>query len=111
MKNILGMALLFSAIAAPQAVADSLDHKEVRALFPGRYVVRVMNTLELKVNMQANGVVTGLANGQRDTGRWSVEGGRLCITWTTWNNGRKDCSPLTRQGNIVKGRGFWFQAA
>jgi hypothetical protein len=104
-------AALACVLFISPAHSDSLEPQEVRALFPGRYVVRVMNTLELTVSMHANGMVKGKANGETDTGRWSVEGSQLCITWSKWNNGRKDCSNLKRSGNIVKGKGFWFQAA
>jgi hypothetical protein len=111
MKTLIGATLVACALYQVPALADSLQPNEVRALVPGRYVVRVMNTLDLTISMQANGTVKGKANGETDTGRWSVEGSKLCITWSKWNNGRKDCSGLTRSGNIVKGRGFWFQAA
>jgi hypothetical protein len=111
MKILLGLAMIVCAVSVTPTYAGSLAHGEVRALFPGRYVVRVMNTLDLAVNMQANGVVVGRAKSDRDTGHWTVEAGKLCIAWSKWNNGRKDCSPLSRQGNIVKGKGFWFQAA
>jgi hypothetical protein len=111
MRKVCSLAVLFCVMLSDPSLADSLGHSQVRALFPGRYQVRVMNTVDLTVNMQANGVVIGHAKGDRDTGRWSVEGGKLCIAWSKWNNSRKDCSPLSRQGNVFKGRGFWFQAA
>ncbi len=109
-KFLCAVALSVSVLSVP-AVSEPLDHKQLRTLFPGRYVVKVMGNIDLKVNMQANGTVTGLSMGQRDSGRWSVESGKLCIAWNTWNNGRKDCSALSRDGAKVKGRGFWFLAA
>lgn len=111
MNRILALTALLLGVTVNTADADTLSHKEVRNLFPGRYVVNVMGTYEVRVNMRANGLVTGTAAGERDTGRWSIESGKLCIAWSTWNNGRKDCSVLQRDGNRVKGRGFWFTAA
>jgi hypothetical protein len=111
MKKFLCLAALAASVFAPSALADPLDQKELRNLFPGRYVVKVMGAIELRVNMQANGTLVGSSQGQRDSGRWSVESGKLCIEWNTWNQGRKDCSQLSREGDRVKGRGFWFRAA
>ncbi len=111
MKQALLSASLILCGMMTSASAETLDPHAVRSLFPGRYLVKVMGSIDLKVNMQANGTVTGLSQGQRDTGTWSVEKGKLCITWKNWNSGRKDCSALSRDGNLVKGRGFWFRAA
>ncbi len=105
------LAAFAASVLFGSAMAEPLDQKQVRSLFPGRYVVKVMGTIDLQVHMQSNGTVSGLSLGQRDQGRWSVESGKLCITWNTWNKGRKDCSTLSREGSKVKGRGFWFQAA
>ncbi len=111
MTKFLCLAAIATLAYSASVAADPLDQKEVKNLFPGRYVVKVMGAIELRVNMQANGTVVGLSQGQRDSGRWSVESGKLCIEWNTWNQGRKDCSALSREGDRVKGRGFWFTAA
>ncbi len=111
MTKLLCLAALAVTVLSGQASSQPLDQKQVSSLFPGRYVVKVMGRIDLHVNMQSNGTVTGLSMGQRDSGRWSVESGKLCIAWNTWNKGRKDCSTLSRDGVKVKGHGFWFRAA
>jgi hypothetical protein len=111
MTKFLCLAALSVTVWSGQASSQPLNQKQVSSLFPGRYVVKVMGAIDLQVHMQSNGTLTGLSLGQRDQGRWSVESGKLCITWNTWNKGRKDCSTLSRDGAKVKGKGFWFRAA
>jgi hypothetical protein len=109
-KTVCALAAAICVLSVP-AWGEPLNQHQMRQLFPGSYLVKVMGMIDLKVSMQSNGTITGLSKGQQDRGRWSVEGGKLCITWNTWNSGKKDCSPLTREGDLVKGRGFWFRAA
>ena len=33
-----------------------------------------------------------------DRGRWAIEGNALCVTWKSWDEGRKRCYLLTPQG-------------
>ena len=95
--------------AAPASAAD-LTSSDLHKLFPGNYSVTIFNSYTLQVKMRANGVMNGVAKGRRDTGRWSIEGSKLCIAWNSWTNGRKGCSSLRRDGDKLRGRGFYFKA-
>jgi hypothetical protein len=95
---------------AVPATAKDLTAGELRRLFPGSYSVNIFGSFILKVNMRGNGDIVGYAKGKRDTGRWSIEGSRLCIAWKTWTRGSKGCSALRREDGLVKGRGFSFKA-
>jgi hypothetical protein len=108
---IAATTLAILGAGAVGASAQTLSLNEVRDLFPGTYVVTVLGTYEVHVRMKSNGTLAGTSNGENDTGRWSIESGKLCIQWNTWNGGRKDCSTLQRDGSRVQGRGFWFNAA
>lgn len=37
-----------------------------------------------------------------DTGRWTVEGGRLCVQWKSWNDGKKVCYTAQKSGKSYK---------
>jgi hypothetical protein len=100
---------VFAALASDTAKAAELSPSDLRRLFPGTYSVTIFNSFTLRVNMRRNGDMTGFAKGRSDTGRWSIEGKQLCIAWTTWTKGKKGCSALRRDGNLLRGRGFYFK--
>lgn len=103
-------AILGAALAvAPAASAAELTSADLKRLFPGNYSVTIFNSFTLQVNMRSNGAMSGFAKGRSDTGRWSIEGSRLCIAWNSWTKGRKGCSTLRRDGDKLRGRGFYFK--
>lgn len=106
----LAAATLAITLLASPVLADPLKPTEVKKLFPGSYVVRIFNTFDLNVTMQANGTILGSAKGRSDKGTWSVAGNQLCIAWSTWTKGRKGCSILRREDGLIKGKGFYFKA-
>jgi hypothetical protein len=89
--------------------AESMSGSDISRLFPGRYQVEIFGRFDLRVNMHANGTITGVAGKYSDTGRWSVENSKLCIAWNTWTKGKKGCSALRKNGAWVSGRGFRFK--
>jgi hypothetical protein len=111
MKSRLTAAAALLIATASGASAKELSNSDMRKLFPGNYSVVIFESYTLKVNMRSNGVITGKARGRTDTGKWSIEGTKLCVAWNTWTNGRKGCSALRRddKGNL-RGRGFYFKA-
>jgi hypothetical protein len=108
MKIIFAAFVLATAVAAP-VHAEALTSKDLNKLFPGSYTVKIFNKWDLRVRMSSNGAIKGTAAGFSDTGRWSIEGGKLCIAWNSWTNGRKGCSALRRENGVIKGRGFVFK--
>jgi hypothetical protein len=60
-----------------------------------------------------NGVITAVASKiaggsvarreqDADSGRWAIEGGKLCVTWKKWNDGQKVCYTAVKQGKTYK---------
>ena len=92
------------------AIAKDLTPTELRKLFPGNYLVVIYNIFTVEVTMGKNGELNGLSRGKRDTGRWSIEGNKFCLLWKSWTKGKKGCSSLKRDGDYVKGDGFYFKA-
>ena len=37
-----------------------------------------------------------------DSGRWAIEGGKLCVTWKKWNGGQKVCYTAVKRGKTYK---------
>ena len=109
MKALISAAALAVMTLAPTASAKELTAGELRKFFPGSYSVTIFNSFTLNVRMSGNGVITGVSRGKRDSGRWSIEGSQLCVSWSNWTKGRKGCSVLRRDGDLLRGRGFYFK--
>ena len=92
------------------AIAGDLMPNQLRKLFPGDYSVVIYNIFTIEVTMGKDGELNGLSRGKRDTGRWSIEGNQFCLLWKSWTKGKKGCSTLKRDGDYIKGDGFYFKA-
>ena len=95
---------------ATTAQAKDLTPADLRKYFPGTYSITIFNSFTLRVSMRGDGQIIGYAKGKRDTGKWSIEGSKLCVAWKSWTGGRKGCSTLRRDGSLLRGRGFYFKA-
>jgi hypothetical protein len=100
-------ALLLCALAVP-SWAETLSAQDIRRLAPGQYAVNVMGLVSMTVTLRPNGSIFGIAKGERDRGRWSVQGQRLCIAWNKWLNGATKCSSLRGGKGRYSGSGLSF---
>ena len=102
---------MFIALAAftfvssvPSQSGERLTEKQTRKLFPGTF----SGTLDgderkFTVSLATDGLIRGHVEGKVDEGRWSIEGGKLCVQWKHWEDARKNCQFVERQGP-------WFMA-
>ncbi len=88
---------LFSIISA-SAGSASLNSKEIRGLFPGKYEARVDGHV-LTISAKDNGTLKGSTFMASDTGRWWLKGSALCVEWKSWADGETMCGKLSRKGN------------
>jgi hypothetical protein len=100
----LGFAMGNSAMAG-----DKLGAADIKRLVPGRFLVTLSNTVNLTVVMRANGTVSGSTKGDADSGRWMLDGSRLCIGFNKWLGGNTRCSSLVNAGGYYQGSGFTFR--
>ncbi|MDJ0948430.1 MAG: serine/threonine-protein kinase [Alphaproteobacteria bacterium] len=67
--------------------------------------------LDYKVDFGANGLLRGyrqnlqLAEEEYDSGAWSVEGGKLCMKWSKWDDGQKHCYAISGDGQRLAASG------
>jgi hypothetical protein len=96
-STILAMCLMAQT---PEAVADgkSLEAKEVRALFPGKYEAQVRG-YKIVVIANQNGSLAGSAFNRSDKGRWWVKSNNLCVAWSNWTDGKPTCGRISRSGS------------
>lgn len=108
MARVLAFAIVVSAMTAPlAALASPMSGEDIRREIAGRniYLATPFGG-EFPLNYRPGGRVDGdgeaLGLGRwlapRDTGRWWVDGDRLCQRFQRWYDGATSCFRLTRTG-------------
>lgn len=96
--------LALTLLAAP-AMAESLSGHQLKSFISGKRVfIAVPMGGEIPLNYRSGGVVdgTGEAVGlgrymaPRDSGRWWVDGARLCQKWREWYGGKTFCFTVSK---------------
>lgn len=101
-------SLCLASGLTPAVAGEKLSTAELRQLFPGTFTA-VVKGYTVKIAARAGGTLTGHAMGLTDTGHWSVQGGKLCISMQTWTEGKANCSPVVAEQGWYRGRGVRFQ--
>jgi hypothetical protein len=101
-------ALVALSVAQPLfASAGPLSGEEIKALIGGKQVyLSTPIRIELPLYYGANGTVTGNISGfsmasmfaPKETGRWWVEGSKMCQQFPTWYKGKRFCFTIEQQG-------------
>lgn len=104
----LGLVLVSCVAAGTVAFADApLDGKSVRELVAGRRIyLSVPLGGELPLYYRKDGQVDGSGEAAglgrflkpSDSGRWWIDGNRLCQKWRSWYDGRTFCFTLATAG-------------
>ena len=102
---IVAVPVFFAGFLPTSARADAMTGEEIRRDIIGRTIfLAAPISGEFPLNYRQSGVVDGdgaaLGLGKiikpNDTGKWSIEGDKLCQQFKTWYNGEKMCFVLTR---------------
>lgn len=110
LKKPLVAALMLFALSTSAFSGESLSGQDLRKLAPGRYAVSVLGLVNMTVSMRPNGMIVGqTSKGKRDTGMWSVQGERLCVSWTRWLNAKRRCTVLKGGNGNYSGGGMSLQ--
>lgn len=115
MHRQIAVAAIALAATATVAEARQLNAEEIRAAVEGKRIyLAVPLGGEFPMNYRAGGRVdasgeaVGLGRIARptDSGRWWIDGNRLCQKWTTWYDGKPFCFVLSAAG---EGRLAWVR--
>jgi hypothetical protein len=111
MKKALFAGLLTTLMVSGAWAGDKpiLSQAELRKLFPGNFTAVVNGAVTVKIVARSNGTMIGQMTGKQDSGRWSVAGGKLCIVWSTWLNGKASCSSVKSGDGWYMGNGVKFR--
>jgi hypothetical protein len=108
-KAVIAALTLFLSFGSAAFAGDKLGPVQLKRLVPGRYLVTLSNAVNLTVVMRANGTVSGSTKSDADTGKWMLDGSRLCIGFTKWLGGNTRCSALVAEAGYYQGSGFTFR--
>ena len=111
MKRALVLAFASVCLASsvvPSSAQDKLSQQELRSLFPGNFTA-VVKGYVVQFTAKGNGVLLGQMNGMKDTGRWSLQGGQLCIMMSNWTSGKSTCSTVVADNGWYRGEGVKFR--
>jgi hypothetical protein len=92
---------LFSSFASAQAA--SLRGSQIRAIFPGHFVVAWKGGRNFSVRARSGGQMTAVYSGASLSGRWRVNGNKLCVSVNLWIGTKKRCGTLKRRGKWYVG--------
>ena len=92
------MLLLVPISSQAARAADILSERELQLLFPGRFQAVVKGSLSVSVVALDDGSLTVEFMTRADTGQWSIRSGKLCIRFSSWLEGRTNCSPVVIDG-------------
>ena len=114
MKKAIGAAALALGLVTTSlgnlALAEqkTVTPAELGNLFPGSFIA-VASGMPVTIVASGNGTLRGQMKGYKDTGRWTLSGGRLCITWNKWLNGKTSCSMIVADNGWYRGSGVKFR--
>jgi hypothetical protein len=100
-------ALIALAAFSAQAQAGPLSGEEIKNLIGGKRVyLSTPLRIELPLYYKSNGTVVGNISGfsfarlftPKESGRWWIQGSRLCQKWPTWYKGRQFCFTISKIG-------------
>ena len=106
-------AMLLPVLLAwnPAQAGDMLSERELQLLFPGRFQAVVKGSLTVSVTAMGDGSLIAEFLTKADTGQWSIRSGKLCIRFSSWLDGRTNCSPVVAEGGWYRTREVTFRQA
>lgn len=113
-RKVAAAALLMTAMAAaiPSTTAEAgerLSADELAALFPGQFEAIWKDKHQVRVVVGSDGEVRGSSGIMSDSGRWSIDGDRLCVAFNWWTRDRTRCTEVLRRGDwyvgMISGKG------
>ena len=102
---IVSLALLSATACCDGLSAEPLSGRDLRAFIAGRHVyLKVPLGGEMPLLYSANGIVDGSGDAvglgkflkPSDSGRWWIDGEKLCQKWSSWYDGKQFCFTIDR---------------
>ena len=102
-----GRVCLACSCAASAYAAEKLTAGEIRKLLSGSYHISVADSVSATAVFTAGGGISVTTNkGEKDTGRWSISGNKMCVIFKHLLDHQTKCSSLMNDGGAIRGTGF-----
>lgn len=99
------VGLAHSCISSALA-ADKLTEAQIRKLLTGTYNVSVADSVTAVAVFTPGGISVVTNKGEKDTGRWSFSGNKVCVQFKKLLDHKMNCSSLIDDGGVIRGNGF-----
>jgi hypothetical protein len=105
--KFLGLAFFVNVSIGTAYAADKLTAAEIRKLLTGTYNVSVADSVTAIAVFSPGGGISVVTNkGEKDTGRWSFSGNKVCVQFKHLLDHKSNCSSLVNDGGAIRGNGF-----
>jgi hypothetical protein len=105
--KLLCLTCLVPSFVASAYAADKLTAAEIRKLLTGTYHVSVADSVTAIAVFSPGGGISVVTNkGEKDTGRWSFSGNKVCVQFKHLLDHKSNCSSLVNDGGAIRGNGF-----
>ena len=105
--KLLCIVFIAQVCVAPASAAEKLTAAEIRKLLIGTYHVSVADSVTAIAVFSPGGAISVVTNkGEKDTGRWSFSGNKVCVQFKRLLDHRNNCSSLMSDGDAIRGNGF-----
>jgi hypothetical protein len=105
--KLLSVACLVQTCSGSVYAGDKLTLVEIRKLLTGTYHVSVADSVTAIAVFTPGGKISVVTNkGERDTGRWSFSGNKICVQFKHLLDHKSNCSSLVNDGGAIRGNGF-----
>lgn len=106
LKFIIATCFACTCFASAYA-GEKLTTSEIRKLLIGTYHVSVADSVTAIAVFTPGGGISVVTNkGEKDTGRWSFSGNKVCVQFKRLLDHKSNCSSLVNDGGAIRGNGF-----
>jgi hypothetical protein len=85
------MALTFAWHGEPLRAGQKLSASQIMSMFPGTFEAVYDDDTTIIIHATLDGGLSGRIGMLSDTGRWGLDGDRICIRWDNWLGSRMKC--------------------
>lgn len=86
---------------------EKLTATEIRKLLIGSYRISVADSVSaIAVFTASGGISVTTSKGEKDSGRWSISGNKMCVQFKHLLDRQNKCSSLTNDNGAIRGNGF-----
>lgn len=96
--RLAALLLALFLVSAPVQSAERLSESQIRGLAPGHYVGMWKSKTSLNLRLDRDGKIYGTVKGVYRSGKWFVDNGKFCLTFSILFISKTECGDILRDG-------------